>query len=152
MFYGANSLSLDAKGRLAIPARYREELQARCGGRLMVTVNNIHSRSLWIYPYPRWQRVSANVAKLSDFNVHDALFKQTFLGYATEINMDKSGRILLTQALREFAALSGEVYLNGEGRRFALWDAEVWQGQLEAMRESTGNAENYSDGLKNLSL
>ena len=68
MFRGATALNLDAKGRLAIPGRYRDELAERCDGQMVVTVNNTKERCLWMYPLDEWTRVEAKVVALPDFD------------------------------------------------------------------------------------
>ena len=129
MFRGVTQLSLDAKGRLAIPARYRGGLMSFCEGRLIVTVDP--SKCLLIYPQPAWQPIEQKLNNLSSFNPKIRSLQRLLVGNASDVEMDTTGRILVSPPLRQFAGLSKDVVLVGQGAKFELWDEEQWNLQVE---------------------
>ena len=99
MFRGATKVSLDAKGRMAVPTRYRERLVARCDGQIVVTVDKDHC--LLVYPLPDWEELERKLVRLPSMNKAARRIVRIMVGYATEVDMDKSGRILVSKELRE---------------------------------------------------
>ncbi len=126
MFRGAQKLLLDGKGRLAIPKGCRDDLEQRCQGRLVVTVNNTREKCLWLYPMDEWAVVEQKVVNLSSFDPNHQKLKRFLIGYASVVDIDKTGRILLPPSLREFALLIKTVYLVGQGNKFEIWDETLW--------------------------
>ena len=120
MFRGVNVLNLDAKGRIAMPTRYREQLVEQCASRLVVTVDRDHC--LLIYPFPDWEEIERKLVKLPSFNKQARSLQRLLVGHATESDMDGQGRILLAPPLRQFAQLEKRVVLIGQGNKFELWD------------------------------
>ena len=137
MFRGITQLSLDAKGRLAIPARYRGELMSFCTGRLIVTVDP--SKCLLIYPQPAWEPIEQKLNNLSSFESKTRNLQRLLVGNACDVEMDAAGRILVSPPLRQFAGLSKDVVLVGQGTKFELWDETQWNLQIE-------NALAFKDG------
>ena len=129
MFRGVTQLSLDAKGRLAIPARYRGELMSSCAGHLIITVDP--SRCLLIYPQPAWEPIEQKLNNLSSFDPQTRYLQRLLIGNANDVEMDAAGRILVSPPLRQFAGLSKDVVLVGQGAKFELWDEEQWNLQIE---------------------
>jgi len=129
MFRGVTQLSLDAKGRLAIPARYRSELTSTCSGHLIVTVDP--SKCLLIYPQPAWEPIEQKLNNLSSFDSKTRNLQRLLVGNASDVEMDAAGRILLPPPLRLFAGLSKDVVLVGQGAKFELWDEVQWNLQIE---------------------
>ena len=129
MFRGVTQLSLDAKGRLAIPARYRSELTSTCSGHLIVTVDP--SKCLLIYPQPAWEPIEQKLNNLSSFDSKTRNLQRLLVGNASDVEMDAAGRILLPPPLRLFAGLSKDVVLVGQGAKFELWDEVQWNVQIE---------------------
>jgi MraZ protein len=129
LFRGVNKLNLDAKGRLAVPTRYRERLQERCASELVVTIDRDHC--LLIYPLPEWQEIERKLMKLPSFNKAARNLQRLLVGHATEVEMDGQGRVLLPPALRDFARLDKHVVLIGQGNKFELWDEERWNSQRD---------------------
>ena len=124
VFRGATKVSLDAKGRMAIPTRYRELLRARCDGQIIVTVDRDHC--LLVYPLPDWEELERKLVRLPSMNKVARRIVRIMVGYATEIDMDASGRILVSKELREFASLDKQGMLIGQGNKFELWDEAIW--------------------------
>ncbi len=124
MFRGATKITLDAKGRLAIPARYRERLGARCDGQLICTVDQDYC--LLLYPLPDWEEIERKLMRLPSFNRNARRLQRLMVGYACELELDGHGRVLIPRELREFAQLERQVILIGQGNKFELWDETRW--------------------------
>ncbi len=124
MFRGVTKVTLDAKGRLAIPTRYRERIAARCDGQLIATVDKDYC--LLIYPFPDWEEIERKLMRLPSLNKKVRRLQRLMVGHATEVDLDSHGRILLSQELREFAGLERQVILLGQGNKFELWDEDSW--------------------------
>ena len=116
MFRGLHNINLDAKGRLAIPTKYREPLAELCGARLVVTIDT-EERCLLIYPANEWEVIEAKIEALPSFNKAARRIQRLLIGHATDLELDGSGRILLPQPLREYAGLDKESVLMGQGKR-----------------------------------
>ncbi|MCB2263141.1 MAG: division/cell wall cluster transcriptional repressor MraZ [Candidatus Thiosymbion ectosymbiont of Robbea hypermnestra] len=129
MFRGVSFLSLDTKGRLAIPARYRERLLSCCNARLVLTVDR--DRCLLLYPEPTWTEIERKLDQLPSFNEQARMLQRLYIGHAQEVDMDGQGRVLLPLALRSFASLDKRVALVGQGKRFELWDEDTWNGRCD---------------------
>lgn len=152
MFRGCSILSLDAKGRLAIPARFRERLAATGGAGLVATLSPFDP-SLLLYPLPAWEEVEAKLGALSDSDPAARRTKQMMRGYASDCDLDAQGRILLPQQLREFARLDKAVALLGQGNRFEVWDEPAWMQARDSWLADVGNdAEAVGGALETLAL
>ncbi|PKM22800.1 MAG: division/cell wall cluster transcriptional repressor MraZ [Gammaproteobacteria bacterium HGW-Gammaproteobacteria-14] len=125
MFTGRQALSLDAKGRLAIPAKYREKLTVSCGGRVVLTQYPFDP-CLALYAEPEWELIAEQVAALGDADPAVRQLKRRFLGQAVDMELDGSGRILLPAELRTLVALDRKVMLVGVLRRFEIWAEDAW--------------------------
>jgi MraZ protein len=131
MFQGAAALSLDAKGRLAIPARHREALVAASASQLVLTAHP--HRCLLLYPEPAWEPIRDKVLAASSLNPQAAAIKRLLVGNAREEEMDSAGRLLVAPELRQFAQLDKQVWLVGQGSHFEIWSDAGWQQQQEAV-------------------
>jgi MraZ protein len=150
-FRGINNLALDAKGRMAMPSRYRDRLLEGCGGRLVVTVDRDHC--LLVYPLPEWEIIEAKLVELPALNKQARLLQRLLIGHATECEMDGQGRILLPTMLREFAGLTKKIVLIGQGKKFEIWEEETWNDNQEAWIESVqGDEGELPTSLEELSL
>jgi MraZ protein len=125
MFRGANQLTIDAKGRMVMPTRYRDRLQESCAGKLVVTVDK--QQCLMIYPEPAWEEIERRIMRLPNANPHIRLMQQVMVGRAAELELDSHGRLLLPLDLREFAQLTRDAVLVGQLTRFDLWDEARWK-------------------------
>ena len=152
MIRGANSLNLDSKGRLAIPSRYRDAIAQRCEGRMVVTVNNTKEHCLWLYPMDEWKEVEKKIVSLPSFNSEHQKLKRFLLGYASDVDMDGSGRILLPAPLREFAMMDKTVFLVGQGNKFEIWSEELWEAKRAQWLGEELDMENLSIEMEQLSL
>jgi MraZ protein len=134
MFRGANKVTLDAKGRLAMPTRYREDITARSNGKLIATVD-LTDRCLLIYPFPDWEEIERKLVRLPTLNAAARRLQRLMLGHATEIELDAHGRVLIPPKLREFATLDRQAMLIGQGSRFELWDETHWNEKRDQWLE-----------------
>ncbi|MDR2876375.1 MAG: division/cell wall cluster transcriptional repressor MraZ [Methylobacillus sp.] len=129
MFRGATPLNLDAKGRLAVPSKYRDALSSQCAGRLVLTAHP--HRCLLLYPQPAWEPIQARIMGLSSFDPQSSKMQRLLVGYAEDVEMDGSGRLLVSSVLREFAGLEKQTMLAGQGSHFELWNVEAWDKQVQ---------------------
>lgn len=129
VFRGVTNVTLDAKGRLAIPTRHRSSLLEQGAGQLIVTVDAGHI--LLVYPLPEWIKVENKLNALPTTNPRARQLQRLLVGHATPVEMDAAGRVLLPPELRAFAALDKRVTLVGQGNKFELWD----QARFEETRE-----------------
>ena len=134
MFQGAMPLSLDAKGRIAIPARYRDALSPE-GAPIVLTVHPEHC--LMVYPVQAWEPIRARLAAMPGMDAARSKLRRLLMGMATEETPDASGRVLLAPAQRNWANLEKQVWLVGQGSHFELWSDAEWQRQQAAMEEIT---------------
>ena len=126
MFRGINPINLDAKGRMAIPSRYREPLSVHCAGELVVTIDT-ESRCLLLYPIHEWEEIQLKIEALPSFDKNARRIQRLLLGHATDVEMDASGRLLLSAPLREYAQLEKKIVLLGQGKKFEIWSESLWQ-------------------------
>ncbi|MFW2372281.1 MAG: division/cell wall cluster transcriptional repressor MraZ [Gammaproteobacteria bacterium] len=151
MFRGINNLAIDAKGRMAMPARYRDRLQETCGGRLVVTVDR--DRCLLVYPLAEWELIEAQLVSLPSLNKQARLLQRLLIGHATELELDSQGRILLPNMLRDYARLDKKIVLIGQGKKFEIWDEQVWNDNQNAwLEEAESDDSDMPSSLENLSL
>lgn len=149
MFKGAASLSMDVKGRLAIPAKHRDALLAQSGGEMVLTA---HSHPcLLLYPAPAWEPIQSKIMSLSSFDKKSAALQRRLVGYAEDVSLDSAGRMLVSPVLRELAGLGKEVMLVGQGSHFELWDKEAWIKESESAVNEDGVFEMPSE-LEGFSL
>jgi MraZ protein len=133
MFRGVNNLNLDAKGRMAIPARYRDRLLESCGGRLIFTIDV--DRCLLLYPLTEWEQIEKALMSRPNMNPQVRRLQRLIVGHATDVEIDGQGRVLVPPTLREYADLQKHAVLVGQGNKFELWDEEVWARQRDAWLE-----------------
>ncbi|GAB5453320.1 MAG: division/cell wall cluster transcriptional repressor MraZ [Halioglobus sp.] len=151
MFHGVHNINMDAKGRMAMPTRLREPLQALCEGRIVVTIDT-QTNCLVIYPYPEWEIIAAKIEALPDMQPITRRFKRLKLGYASELELDGNGRVLLPPPLREYAKLEKKLMLAGIGNKLELWSEDLWQGECEQALQDSLAGEELPDELRTLTL
>ena len=128
MFRGATNLSMDAKGRLAVPAKHRDALLTQSAGNIVLTAHP--HRCLLLYPEPLWGAIQSKLMGLSSFDKKSSALQRLLVGYAEDITLDGAGRLLVSPVLREFAGLEKDVMLVGQGSHFELWNMEAWHKQF----------------------
>ncbi|HXF08663.1 MAG TPA: division/cell wall cluster transcriptional repressor MraZ [Candidatus Acidoferrales bacterium] len=151
MFRGASQIAIDGKGRMAIPARYRDPLVAACDGQMVVTVDP--DECLLVYPLPAWEAVERELVSLANLDRRARQLQRILMGYATEMAMDGQGRLQLTPLLRKFAHLESRGMLIGQGNKFELWAEEHWNArQAEWMNDLRQEDGAMSAALQKLSI
>ena len=150
IFRGINNLALDTKGRMAMHARYRERLMETCGGRLVVTVDR--DGCLLVYPLHEWEVIESQLVNLPSMNKQSRLLQRLLIGYATEMELDSQGRILMPTVLREYAKLDKKIVLIGQGKKFEIWDEQSWNKKCEEWFDEGGLDDQLPAELESLSL
>jgi MraZ protein len=148
VFQGANQVSLDAKGRMAVPARVREPLTQ--GGTVKLVLTAHPEGCLLLYPEPAWEPIRARVMAFPSLDRQLNLWKRLLIGFAQECEPDGAGRLLIPPELRDFARITRQVMFVGQGTHFDIWDLEQWNAQLEILR--SGGSPSLPPGMENFSL
>jgi len=130
MFRGINSATLDTKGRMALPARFRELVAGASDGSLVVTIDT-KDRCLLLYPLPLWNEVQEKLENLPNMNPRSRTLQRLLIGHATDLEPDGNGRLLLPQKLREYAQLDKKLVLVGQGRKIEIWSEPLWEMRME---------------------
>jgi MraZ protein len=156
MFRGINAITIDAKGRLAIPTRYRDALAGTNSDKapLVVTIDT-EETCLLLYPAREWQIIEVKLQALPSFNTAARRIQRLLIGHATEVELDTHGRVLLPSLLREYAQLDKKVVMIGQSNKFEVWDETRWQSRREqwlAGDESSEGAEGLPAEMKTFSL
>lgn len=146
MYTGSYAINMDAKGRMAVPARLRESLAEQCGGRLVVTAHH-EDACLLVYPEAEWQALLPRLQQLPNMNKAMLHVQRRMIGYAADLEMDANGRLLLPPTLRNFAGLEKTLMLVGLGHKFELWSEDRWNAQMQAPVEAL-----MPEELQNLSF
>jgi len=151
MLRGVQHINMDAKGRLAMPARQREPLLSECGGKVVVTIDT-QSTCLAIYPLPEWERIERDIQNLPALKPAVKRFQRLMLGYATDLELDGSGRMLLPPPLREYARLDKKLVLVGQGNKLELWSEALWVAEREQALLDSGAEAELPEELMSLTL
>ena len=150
MFRGVNKISLDAKGRMALPTRYRDRIQDRCHGSFVITVDRDYC--LLVYPLPDWEEIERKLVRLPSLNKQARRLQRLMVGHATEVEMDNNGRILVSAELRDFASLDKKGLLIGQGNKFELWDEATWNERRDGWLTEDDSGQDLPSELESLSL
>lgn len=143
---------MDAKGRFAIPVRYRDAFPSLRDLALVITVNP-WDRALWLYPLDEWELIETKLSALTDFDKQSRRTKQIMRGYATDCLCDGQGRVLLPLELREIAGIDKQAVLLGQGNKLELWDGGLWQAERDSWLKDVGQGSGApSSALESLSL
>lgn len=155
MFRGSDAVTIDEKGRFAIPARYRQGIRDACAGQIVVTAHHQDS-CLLIYPQPRWLEFEQGLLARGGLNPEVRRLQRHFVGNARDLDMDKQGRLLLPQLLKQRVGLSGRAVLVGMGQTFELWGEAQWEAeqttiQQQLLPDASGSVE-LPAGMEDLQL
>lgn len=138
MFLGRYEHNIDEKGRITIPAKYREEL----GETVVVTQG--YDGNLQAYPPDTYDLLAERIRGLSILDPNSRMLRRIFFANAERIDFDKAGRILLPAFLRESANLSDIAVLVGNGEYFEFWSPETWQVQQTSLNDVEANMQRFS--------
>src|SRR5499427_6449233 len=150
MFRGATKITLDDKGRMVMPTRYREQINELAQGKLVVTVDK--DQCLLIYPLPEWEQKERDLMNLPSLDATSRWLQRVMVGHATDLLLDGHGRVLLPPELREFAKLGRHGMLIGQGNRFELWDEARWCERRDAWLTNEVAPSDLPSELESLSL
>lgn len=152
MFRGISAVNVDAKGRMAIPTKYRDGLLASDQGKMVMTIDT-ESCCLLLYPLIEWEIIEEKIQSLPSFNPQARRIQRLLIGHATEIEMDSSGRVLISQILRDYANIEKKIMLVGQGKKFEIWDETEWlKGREQWLVEEGNKPESLPEEMKTLSL
>ncbi len=146
MFYGSHAISMDSKGRIAIPARVRELLE-ECHRNIVLTAHT-ENRCLHMYPESQWQEILPKIEALPSFNKVSRRAKLLLIGHASPLQLDTNGRVLVPPTLREYAQLEKKLILVGQGKGLELWNEEKFSEYIN----SSVDSEAMPEGMQNLEL
>ena len=130
MFRGTSLHSLDPKGRLIVPSRFRDIIRAGGGEAMMITRMD---KGLFVYTLDGWAKFEQRILDNADKGGHMRRIRRYLVGGAFECSCDKQGRVLIPQTLREYAGLEKEIVLVGLLDHFEIWSRENWEKQNEQM-------------------
>lgn len=148
MFRGINAITIDSKGRFAVPTRYREAL----GAQMVLTIDTEETCVL-LYPSAQWQIIEDKLQSLPSFNAYARRIQRLLIGHATDVEIDNSGRVLLPQLLRDYAHIDKKMVMIGQGNKFEIWDEHLWQQKREQwLAEEVSLLDGLPDEMKTFSL
>ena len=148
MFQGETAITIDDKGRLAIPTAYRELVARACGNRLVVAYNPYEDGCLWLLQLPHWEQLRDQLNARGMQSAQVRMLRRKLVAAAAVLEPDGNGRISLPASLRATAGIERRAVLLGMGDRFELWSE---QAHLAQMRQTLGDAE-LADDLRDLVL
>ena len=128
MYRGATILSLDGKSRFAVPTKYREHLLIESNGAMVLTAHP-HG-CLLLYPKEAWIPIQSKIMQLSSFDKKSSGLQRLLVGYAEDNIVDGAGRLLISQALRDFAGIQKTIMFVGQGTHFEIWNQEIWNQEI----------------------
>lgn len=142
MFQGETAITVDDKGRLAIPTAYRELVAGACANRLVVTYDPFESGCLWLYPYAEWEKVRDQVNALPMVKKTHRDLQMKLVGAASIVEPDGAARILLPASQRATTGIEKKAVLLGMGNKFELWSE---QAHLAKIRQTIGEDDITND-------
>jgi MraZ protein len=138
MFQGASQISLDAKGRLAVPVKHRDPLAAngngeRASGNARLVLTAHPEGCLLLYPLAAWEPIRDRVMTFPSLDRTASVWKRMLIGFAEDQSLDNSGRILISPELRNYAGIEKQVMFVGQGSHFEIWNLNAWNDQLKSL-------------------
>ncbi|MEZ5447766.1 MAG: division/cell wall cluster transcriptional repressor MraZ [Thiolinea sp.] len=151
MFRGISNISIDTKGRLSMPAKYRDAIAESSAGQVVITVDHA-DKCLLLYPMEQWEKVERTLMGLPNMNRRVRNMQRLILGHAAELELDAQGRVLLPAPLRDYAGLGKKAVLVGQATKFELWDADLWQAARDSWLQEAQDDEEANDILSQVSM
>ena len=154
-FRGVSACNVDAKGRFALPTKYRESVGSMARGRCVITIDT-EDECLLLYTLPEWEEIEASLQALPSLNRKVRRIQRLLIGHASECDLDSQGRVLLPAILREHAKVEKKLMLVGQGNKFEIWSEDNWSSQrqecLAAGRSARENDQEVPDELSSISV
>lgn len=144
MFQGETAITVDDKGRLAVPTAYRDLVARECGNRLVLTYNPFESGCLYLYPRPAWEKLRDQVNALPRIKQNSRLLQFKLVGAAAFVEPDGSGRISIPASQRSAVGIERKAVLLGMGEKFEVWSEQAHHAQV---RQTLGDADLGEDLL-----
>jgi MraZ protein len=132
MFRGSSFNTIDLKGRIIIPARFRDVIKAGGGDGVIVTKLD---KALFAYTFDQWSKIESRVLAMSETSEYMRRFRRVFIGGASDCICDKQGRILIPPVLRQYAEFEKEIVLVGQIVHFEIWSKENYEQEVVQMEE-----------------
>lgn len=148
MFQGSHNINMDTKGRIAIPARHRDTIAEASNGRIVMTAHT-QDRCVLVYPETEWAAILPKIEALPTFNKVALRAQRLLIGYATSLELDGNGRVLVPPTLRDYARLDKKIMLVGLGKKLELWSEEAW---LQSVADIQVDDEEMPSEMLSLSL
>lgn len=148
MFQGETAITIDDKGRLAVPTAYRDVVARECGNRLVVTYNPFDFGCLYLYPLATWERVRDQVNALPKAKKVNRNMQLKLVGAASFVELDGNGRITIPASHRAAIGIEKKAVLLGMGEKFELWSEQAHHAQIR----QTISDDDLSDELLDLQL
>ena len=133
MFKGIHNINLDAKGRLTIPTKYRNTISDQSNGNMVVTIDS-EEKCLLLYPATVFSNIEKKINDLPSFTKNHRRIQRLIIGHAEDLELDSSGRILLSKPLRAVSEMSKKVTLIGQGDKFEIWSDDIWSNRVNKWR------------------
>lgn len=147
MFQGSAEIKMDAKGRISIPTKYRDQLSSVCDGAIVITAS-VQAPCLSLYPIGEWQeKVLPQIEALPTINKHAARARRLVIGYAEEFQLESNARVQLSPTHRTFARFEKNLMVVGQGSKLELWDCDAWFNCLDDVGD-----EPMPDAMQSLSI
>jgi MraZ protein len=148
-FFGTSEHTIDTKGRIIIPARFRQALEELGSGGVVVAPMD---KTLFVYSYDRWSEVSEKINSQAEKSDTMRRFRRLFVGNASDCPCDKQGRILVPPGQREYAMLERDITLVGVTDHFEVWNREKWKKENELLEEEDMKKEEVRNEIAKLGL
>ena len=133
MFKGIHNINLDAKGRLTIPTKYRNTINDQSNGNMVITIDS-EEKCLLLYPATIFSNIEKEINDLPSFTKNHRRIQRLIIGHAEDLELDSSGRILLSKPLRAVSEMSKKVTLIGQGDKFEIWSDDIWSNRVNKWR------------------
>lgn len=131
VFWGEHAISVDDKGRIALPTQYRDALKSLCEQQVVITYNPFDTQCLWLYPKPDWERVAMEMVNWGEGEESERYVRSRFLGGAHSLALDAAGRITLPATSRLTAGIERQAMLLGIGQKFEIWSEATHRARLQ---------------------
>jgi len=126
-------MNLDGKGRLTIPSKYRSTIIDQVNGNIVITIDS-EEKCLLLYPSTAWRKIQDKINNLPSFNKNAKRIQRLLIGHAEDLEMDASGRVLISKPLINFAEMTKKITLIGQGEKFEIWSDDVWNSRVNKWR------------------
>lgn len=136
---------------MTIPAKFRDLLLAVCEGQVVITIDP-NTKNLALYPVEIWEEIQVKIESLPSLNPQARRLQHLFIGHASDVEMDSSGRVLLPSILRDIAVLEKKLILVGLGKKIEIWSKELWEQRYKDIQDMKEGLDELPPEMQSLSL